>query len=396
MVDLTFSHMLASSTPQLLEMVIKEFAAQTGIHITDIPLDWNDAWTDLIRFALYNNGPEISEIGSTWVGDFVAMNALRPFSSSEVASLGGADAFIPSIWQSVMVAQQAQVWSIPWLIDTRLLYYRRDLLEQAGINPQQAFATDAVMKHTLQSLKDAGGCRAAFCVSTQHTRLTLQNAASWVWGNGGGFVSLDGRQVLLNHPEALTGFQQYFELMDFIPEDLRQLDSPQSDRLFAQGQAAVTLSGPWLMRNSHISAELRDQIGVTFPPGVPFVGGSNLVIWRHCHHLEESLALVRILTSERFQQHFLFQIGMLSARAGALNVPPYTQDGFFAHLSEGLQRGRSLPVFPLWGMVEERLLSTLNQTWNELVSDTSLDRPTFINHRMDRLARQLEIILRGA
>jgi hypothetical protein len=41
-----------------------------------------------IKFSIYGDSPEISQIGAIWTSTLVAMNALRPFTSQEIAALG--------------------------------------------------------------------------------------------------------------------------------------------------------------------------------------------------------------------------------------------------------------------------------------------------------------------
>ena len=68
------------------------------INFTELP--WTTAWSDLVRVALYKDGAEVSEVGSTWVGSFVGMDALRPYTSLDISRVGRAAAFLPSAWQN--------------------------------------------------------------------------------------------------------------------------------------------------------------------------------------------------------------------------------------------------------------------------------------------------------
>jgi len=62
-----------------IESLLQEFESQARIHVNLTVLDWATGHSQLVREALYNRGPDVSEIGSTWTSDLVAMNALRPF-----------------------------------------------------------------------------------------------------------------------------------------------------------------------------------------------------------------------------------------------------------------------------------------------------------------------------
>lgn len=58
------------------------------IHIRLRRLAWDTAWSDLVKVALYGDGPDVSEIGSTWLGDLGAMNALRLFDKADITMFG--------------------------------------------------------------------------------------------------------------------------------------------------------------------------------------------------------------------------------------------------------------------------------------------------------------------
>jgi hypothetical protein len=72
----------------------------------------------LVKVALYGEGPDVSEIGTTWCASLVAMNALRPFTPGEIASLGRPSAFLPSSWQTGILPGDDQICAVPWLMPT--------------------------------------------------------------------------------------------------------------------------------------------------------------------------------------------------------------------------------------------------------------------------------------
>src|SRR5512141_2935729 len=85
------------------------------INLTEAP--WEKAWSDLVRVALYKDGAEVSEVGTTWVGSFVGMDALRPYTLPEISKVGGEAAFLSSAWQNGSLIGDDQMWAIPWLSD---------------------------------------------------------------------------------------------------------------------------------------------------------------------------------------------------------------------------------------------------------------------------------------
>jgi multiple sugar transport system substrate-binding protein len=189
----------------VLRPALESFCKTRGITPIDFTeIAWDDAWNSLVRVALYRDGADVSEVGSTWVSSFVGMEALRPYRPPEIYKLGGAAAFLPSVWPSGSLIGDEQLWAVPWLCDTRVLFYWRDMLEQAGIDEATAFQSFEQLEQTLARLQ-ASGIPTPWAVVTRHTAETLYSLTSWIWGAGGDFMSEDGRRILLAEPEARAG-----------------------------------------------------------------------------------------------------------------------------------------------------------------------------------------------
>lgn len=79
--EIEFSIMDSSNLPAI-ETLLAQFEAETHIHVNVRTLEWDTAWSDLVKVAIYGDGPDVSEIGSTWLGDLVAMNAVAEFGAA--------------------------------------------------------------------------------------------------------------------------------------------------------------------------------------------------------------------------------------------------------------------------------------------------------------------------
>ncbi len=377
-----------------LGAVLAPFEAQHKVTVKIQVLQWDSALEALVKYALYKHGPDISELGTTWVSGLKEMDALRPFAPNEVAALGGQGAFAPASWQSVTVANTPEVWTIPWLADVRALFYRRHILEQVGIDDRLAFATTRDLNRTLTQLQTKGVPMPWTAPSLQ-TLNTLHALASWVWGSGGDFVSADGRQILFNRPETLAAITDYFELRRFLAVQAQGLDSVSSDRLFVEGSAAVTVTGSWLASPRFVNNEIINDLGVAAMPGVSFVGGSNLAIWRHVSPQRERLALdlVRYLVSYQAQNDYHHKVGMLPVRLDLLGESSGPDRLISQTLNTALRTGRSFPSLFVWGLVEDRLTIALAAIWADLLKDPSQSTATVVADHLNALAHRLSLTL---
>lgn len=399
MPDLEFSVMAHSpTTEQDLRPILAKFEAQHHVRVKVRVFSWETGWTELVKFALYGHGPDVSEIGSTWVSTLAATNALHPFGLREVAAVGGRYAFLHPSWQSCYLAGETQMWAIPWLSNVRLVFYRADRLQQAGFSEPLLVRLPEQFERVLAQLLQCGEA-APLTLATRETVNSLHNAAIWIWGAGGHFIGPEGKQVKFNEPAARAGLRAYFGLHRFITSPAQSLNDQESDRLFLQGQTAVTISDPGLLHSAASGGSATaaaSQIRTALPPGVPFVGGSNLVIWRHSRQEKLAFELVKFLTSQPTQSAYSTHARSLPVRLDALSSPPFSTDPLYKSIVEALKSGRSYQVNRLWGMVEERLIAELNQIWAALFTDPTADLDALLDQHLPPLAERLNSVLSSA
>ncbi len=383
---------IMADSPAAMRPLLNQFEAEHGVRVRLRLLAWDTAWSDLVKVALYSDGPDVSEIGSTWLGDLVAMNALRPCDEAEIAALGRPGAFLPAAWQGSRLAGQTQTLAIPWLAGARLVFWRRPLFAAAGLEPRASFQGAAELDAVLARLAESGA-PVPWTVPTGLTHTTLLNAASWVWAAGGDFITPDGRRTLFSQPAARAGLRDYFALGRYLAPSVRRLTGLQPDDQFmTQAGTAVTISGPWLFSILR-ERGLANEIGLALPPGASFVGGSHLVIWKHTRQTEAALALVRFLADGAAQIAYGQRVGLLPTRLEALTAEPFAGDEWWQLAIRGLKTGRSFPVTRSWGLMEDRLTRELKALWDEVLTDPGLDLEAAIARHLEPLAMRLDLVL---
>jgi multiple sugar transport system substrate-binding protein len=378
-----------------IKSILAPFEAKNRLTINVSVLSWETGWTELVKYALYGHGPDVSEIGSTWVSNLAATNALRPFTSRDSAAIGGQSAFLQPSWRSCFLSGESEMWAVPWLSNVRFIYYRQDLLKQAGIDEATAFQTHAQFEQTLSQLQSAG-VSIPWIAPTRNTVNTLHTAAIWVWGAGGQFIDPKGSHTAFNLPAARLGFKNYFGLHRFMPSAARSLDNDQADQLFMQGQAAITVSDPGLLytlQRDNASDEVKANVRTALPPGVPFVGGSNLVMWRYTRQEKLAMELIRFLTTQAVQSTYSQQARSLPVRLDALENPPFSSDPLYQPMVEGSQIGQAYIAGRMWGLIEDKLINELNLMWAELFANPELDLDKLIADHLGPLGERLNVTL---
>lgn len=292
--------------------------------------------------------------------------------------MGGTSQFLPAAWESVKPDNLNEVWAIPWSIYTFVLYYRRDLLERSQLDPEKAFATPEAMSETFTKLSKNGTVPWAFPSLIPNADL-VHIASSWARAHGGDLISTDGSNPLFAKAESSAGLIKFFELFPFIPPSLRGLSADACTQAFARGEVAVLVGGVEiaddLLNSPYATQQMRDSLGVTTLPGVPWVGGDHLVIWKNVRadpKLEiAALDLIHFLSSKEAQLLFYKLESILPARVDAYPEIKFSLDSTAATIQRVLQTGQPHPSHPLWRRIEAFL--------NEMLTDigsTVLRQPT--------------------
>lgn len=350
---------------------------------------WTRFWQFIQNKTLFKSGLDLSEVGTTWLAALIGANAVRPFSSKEIRQFGGESSFSDTAWKRTAESDK-QRFSIPWMTDTRVIYYWKDLLKIVGIDGEHAFDSITEMNRTLFTLHAAGipawGAPAFACNNTVH------QAASWIWATGKDFISRDKKRVLFCDDDVLEGLAAYFNLHRFMPFYFESINALSS--AFIEKRVAVVMDGPWLL-NKIVDQSATTNIGVSLPPGPPFVGGSNLVIWDFISNdkLAPALELIGQLTSIRQQYRLSKSNGLLPVRNELLQRPPYTNNPHYQTLKKAEAGGRHFPNINLWGPLENSLVQAFGLVWREIRKRQPLDTFPIVKHHLTPLYKRFTNLL---
>jgi multiple sugar transport system substrate-binding protein len=380
----------------LLRSLLAEFEQKQLVRVRLTVLPFEGAWNAMVRMALYQDGPDVSAVGTSWVGDFVRMDALHPFTAAEIRLLGDAESFLPASWQSAILSDEkgSTVWAMPWLADARVVCYRRDVLHQAGIDATTAFQTPEQFEGALQQLQ-AARVAVPLVIPTKSSQLAVHNLASYIWHAGGDFLDLRDGTLAIDRPEALAGMRHYFGLGRYLAAGVRGCDEPHSDDIFRAGRAAITFSGHWLLQDPRIDPLLLAALGVAPLLDMPFIGGYHLVAWRFRRKSPAVMKLVEFLAGRQAPQALYPAFGLparreIMAQAIGLQVPP------FPAYAPMLYSGRSFPTARMWGLIEKNLVDVIPAIWTDVLAHDAYDDSdltTILDRHITPLAHRLQLTL---
>ncbi len=361
-------------TKDILRREIQHFRkANPGYDVRVTVHPWHFAWDRLIAVAKhkdYSDPPDVVQIGGTWNTTLAALGALSDVTDF-LDDIDRNDIVRP-VWNYCFDPSRTKAYSVPWFLDARVLYYRRDLLHELDMTPADLGSWKG-FREACERLQNSQLGRTYFALplAGQKEGILIHDLAPWVWGAGGDFLSSDRRRAQFQDAHALKGMDYYFRMMvdRLIPLLGR-------DRLgtgdFFSGQFAFQVSGVWPIhtllnpKNPYYQADVARNYGVTsFPAGpagpVTYLGGSNLAIVSTSQHPHAAWKLIKFLTGAQSQVRHSKQIGMLPSRYTALeellrSAPAPVADAF----RQALRLARTLPCASTLGTLE-RIIGRVTQ-----------------------------------
>ena len=347
-----------------LDKMIAPFTAKTGVNVNVEEVGWDVQFDRIRNAAVSGEGPDITQAGTTQVPFFAALGGFNDLSNN-VEDIGGEKAYAPGIWNTTKVEGQDGVWAIPWFTEARSIYYRKDVLEKAGVDPATAFTDLAAFKTTLQAIKNKVPGIQPFGAPGKKAFDLVHNVMPFVWDNGGAELSDDAKKSTINTPEAQTGVQFMANLIQDGLFDKSQLerDGTQVENQFKGGKLAVWIGGPWVLGSitrtddENWDATARENVGVAPMPTGPggkaytFVGGSDLMMLKSSKHPNEAWALMKFLSEDQTQKDYANLLGMFPSR---LEPQQQVGDSDANHKAffEAIQAGRTYAPIPQWGQIE--------------------------------------------
>lgn len=134
--------------PQLAADFMKE-NPEAKVTVTAVP--WDAAHQKIAGAIAGRQTPDVSMLGSTWMGEFGKTGALDVVPESLVDK----STFFEGAWNGNVVNDKA--YGVPWYVETRLIFYRKDLAAKAGIT--QPPKTRGELKAMAKALKEKAGAK---------------------------------------------------------------------------------------------------------------------------------------------------------------------------------------------------------------------------------------------
>ena len=306
------------------------------------PIPWDSAHDKIATAIAGGQTPDVSMIGTTWMGEFAKTGGLEATPDTLVKK----GDFFEGAWNTTVVGGTS--YGVPWYVETRLLYVNKDVAAKAGVTSAPKSWDD--FKAAVTALKEKGGAKWGVNLQPGGTG-SWQSVMPFVWQNGGDI--LNGDTFAFDSPQTVEALAYY---KSFFEEGLSPKALPEGslEPSFLKGEIGAFISGPW-----HIGI-LKDQAGAdkyqlwhmpAKQAATSFVGGSDLAVFKDAQNRDGAWKFVSYLSRPDVQIKWYQTAAALPAVTKGWDDPALKSDPMLSAFGDQLRDAKAPPAIPAWEQV---------------------------------------------
>ena len=342
---------------EVVAQLIPEFERRNpGIRVEVQQLPWTAAHEKLLTAFAGDALPDVCSLGNTWIPEFAQLGALAPLDPYLASSNVDAKDYFPGAWDTGVI--DGRVYAVPWYVETRVPFYRTDLLREAGI--KQPPRDWEEWRTALAAIKaKAGPDRYAILLPLNEFEPMLNLAIQ----QPDPLLRDGGRYGNFRSPGFKRTLAFYKEMFDkgWAPRVTNVQISNVWDE-FGRGYYTFYVNGPWNI------AEFRKRLPprlahswMTMPlpgpegPGASVSGGTSFVVFSRSPRKDAAWKLVEFLSEPAMQMRVHALTGDLPPRRSAWASAALTGDPYARAFREQLERARPTPKVPEWERIAQEM-----------------------------------------
>jgi len=360
----------------MLETMAIEFQKiepKIKVRIQSIP--WDVGHEKIITAIIGNIPPDICQIGTTWMSEFVAMDALLPLDELVDSS---PDIKFSHFFDGALMSCKfgGKHYALPWYVDVRLYYYRKDLLASYGYDKFPATWREfREMLKKITELKKARGEKGyAASLPTNEPFPFL----SLLWQSGGDLIDAEGKKSVVNSPEGLETLK--YMKAAFDEGHAPFIDNTELFTAFESGYYPLFYSGPWSMFDLDKDMPgLKGKWATAVCPEnksrLSFIGGSDLAIFKFSKNKEAAFKFLKFMGSAAAQAQCYKMTHNLPSNRKAWEIDEITSYPPLAAFAKQLEETRTPPNVPEWTQISDLLYETLAEMlYKKLTPEQTLEK----------------------
>lgn len=300
----TIRFLVMGQEAAVIQPIIREFEHENpSIQVKVETVSVSSSNQKLLATYMADQLPDLAQLGNTSIAAFAIINALEPIDSYLSQSRDiRRENYFTAVWDTNCINHI--LYGVPWYIDTRLIFYRTDLLANALV--KLPIRTWGEWQTAMDQLKNKYGHRfyPVYIPLNEYEPLI-----SFALQSDDPLLINNNQYANFNSPgfkQALHFFHQIF-IHQWSPLfSITEVSNTSSE--FFNGQFAMYLSGPWNLKEfRRFQPEGMASSWSTMPLPSPtgqyggIAGGASLVIFRQSKQKKEAWEMIKFLSRPLIQ-----------------------------------------------------------------------------------------------
>ena len=268
--------------PQIAEPLQRrapDFKKLTGATINVVTVPFSDLYNKLLTdFATGTNSIDAMVFAPQWMVDYIDPGYLEDLTDRIKADQALQWDDVAPFFRNFSATFNGKIYTIPLDGDFQMVYYRSDLLKQAGLNPPKTWDDYLEIAKTFhgQDLNGDGKPDYGSCIAKKRNAqsywMIISVAAGFLQSQGtaqGAFFDTENMKPLINNEAFGKALDIYAETTKYGPPDEINLDVGDTRGLFTTGRCALSVD--WgdigTLAIDPATSKVQDKVGAVILPG---------------------------------------------------------------------------------------------------------------------------------
>jgi multiple sugar transport system substrate-binding protein len=297
-----------------------------------------------------------------WVPKFASKGWLEPLDEKFPAQ--EREKFLPGdIAGSIY---ERKIYRVPMQSDAGMLYYRKDLLEKAGLKPPETFGELLQQCKKLQSPPDLWG----YVFQGMQYEGLVCDFLEILWGHGGDVLTPDGKAII-DSPESVSALSWLVKIVreeKVCPDGVTTYQEEESRNVFQEGRAVFMRNWPYAWTKFQEDKSLvKGKVGIkpmVHAPGktsAATLGGWGFAIYKFSKNKEAAWKFIQFATTPEMQKLFHFKKGVIPTRKALFEDKEILAESpHYGELYQVLLVAKPRPVHPRYAEISDILQLNLS------------------------------------
>lgn len=339
---------------QHVQKLLPQFEKENpGTHVKVQAIPWSAAHEKLLTAYAGNSTPDLCQLGNTWIPEFVVLDAVLPLDEFlQKSQIVHPKNYFTGIWETNVI--EKQLYGIPWYVDTRIMFYRKDLVTALGYPefPDNWAEFFQLCEKLVNQKKTEYAILLPLNGWHEIVIMAMQNGSQLLRDNDC-YGDFENPAFL----DALRFFVEFYK-KKLCPMGMSEVANIYQS--FADNYYAFFITGPWNIGEFHqrLPASMQSKWATapmpSFNPAIPGIstaGGSSIVMFKNAKEKPEVWKFIEFLSREEIQAEFFRLSGDLPANVSAWELTGLRSNPQTEAFYRQLQHVVPTPKIPEWEQI---------------------------------------------